>query len=81
MAMAQRLGFNLDTGEWEAQPAAADRDIILKRLQRIVEQVESHGGYLAGIFGINSPEYQANRNLWIILRHDLAVMEQQAAAG
>ncbi len=83
--------YDHQKGEWgftaepsPFTPAAASvphgtNNSALKRLQRIVEQVESAGGYLAAIFGTASPEYKVNQSLWIILRHDLDIMEQQAS--
>ena len=52
----------------------------LRSLQRICEQMESIGGRIEKIFGTASPEANALQNLWIMLRHDLSVMEKQAAA-
>lgn len=60
-------------------PEPVPADETLTKLQRIVEQTEALSGRIAQIFGTDSPESQAAQSLWIILRHDLSVMENQAA--
>lgn len=56
-----------------------DDDNEAVRLRRMCEQAEALGGRIAQMFGTDSPEARVAQALWIMLRHDLSILEKQAA--